>query len=140
MKQTDIVLPVAALVAWTALVAMKMLYDRVTELASVRRKAADVQKIADKAVNYSNVRASNHFQNLFECPVLFYTLALVLLSTKAVTPMYVNASWAYVALRLVHGVIACTYNNMIHRFIPFILSTTLLFCMWGYYTMGLLLE
>ena len=39
-------------------------------------------------------------------------------------------AWVYVALRALHSVIHLTYNNVIHRLIPFALSNLVLMAFW----------
>jgi hypothetical protein len=63
-------------------------------------------------------------------PVLFYVLCIFLFLTGTVTPLFVAAAWAYVALRALHSLIHITYNRVNHRFAAYALSTLLLFTMW----------
>jgi hypothetical protein len=44
---------------------------------------------------------SDNLKNLFEIPVLFYALVLLLFATKRVDATYVDAAWVFVAFRAV---------------------------------------
>jgi hypothetical protein len=39
-------------------------------------------------------------------------------------------SWLYVALRVLHSLIHCTYNRVMHRFAVFVASMVVLFVIW----------
>ena len=77
------------------------------------------------------VQASDNFRNLFEVPVLFYALCAVLASAQHVSPFFVIGAWLYVALRCIHSAIHLTYNRVTHRFAVYVLSTAVLFVLWG---------
>jgi hypothetical protein len=70
----------------------------------------------------------NNFKNLFELPVIFYAICLYLMvagqDTGALT---VYCAWAFVGLRALHSLVHCTYNNVMHRFLLYFLSSVALF-------------
>ena len=68
-------------------------------------------------------------KNQFELPVLFYALCLYLYQAGYVDEYYVLGSWLFVAGRVVHAMIYCTYNNVLHRFIAYFLSGLTLWVM-----------
>jgi hypothetical protein len=47
-------------------------------------------------------------------------------------------AWLYVALRYVHSFIHLTYNRVIHRFAVYVLSTVILFMLWGVFAVQVL--
>lgn len=69
--------------------------------------------------------------NLLELPLLFYVICLMALVGNAVTPVMLILAWAYVALRTIHVAIHLTYNNVVHRLIPFALGNFVLMAMWA---------
>ncbi len=73
--------------------------------------------------------ASDNFINMFELPVIFYTLAISLYVLQQVDTFYLYAAWAFVATRFVHHVIHVTYNRVVHRFLVYITGFTILFIM-----------
>jgi hypothetical protein len=48
-----------------------------------------------------------------------------------VSRFFVMGAWLYVALRYIHSFIHLTYNRVIHRFAVYVLSTVILFTLWG---------
>ena len=66
---------------------------------------------------------SDNLKNLFEIPVLFYALALVLYVTKQVDATYVAAAWIFVVFRALHSAVHCTFNLVILRFSLYAIST-----------------
>jgi hypothetical protein len=66
---------------------------------------------------------SDNFKNLFEVPVLFYALALYLFATNQVDAAYVTAGWIFVAFRVLHSAVHCTFNLVMLRFYLYLFST-----------------
>jgi hypothetical protein len=129
--QTAIVLPAIALVLLTAIVWVRLYVERIREL---RQRRIDPQSLATSAMasqTLQRVQASDNFRNLFEVPVLFYALCAVLASAQHVSSFFVIGAWLYVALRCVHSFIHLTYNRVMHRFAVYVLSTALLYLLWG---------
>jgi len=126
-----IILPVIALVLLTAVVWIRLYVERIREL---RQRRIDPQALATSASagqTMQRVQASDNFKNLFEVPVLFYALCAVLVSAQHVSAFFVIGAWVYVALRYVHSFIHLTYNRVMHRFTVYVLSTVILFALWG---------
>jgi len=119
-----------AMVLLVFAVGIAMLFSRVQEM---QQKRIHVQAAADSlkmAARLTNVQVADNFRNLFEVPVLFFILAAIALATNYVPGWLVVCSWVYVALRILHSVIHCTYNKDFHRFVFFLISFVLLVGMW----------
>ena len=76
------------------------------------------------------VQLSRNFSNLLEVPVLFYALCIIILVLGINNSLMIGFAWAFVALRIVHSFIHVTYNNPIHRFLAFLLSSSIVLIMW----------
>lgn len=124
-------LPCAAMVGLTALVWLKLYADRLGEMRARRIEPQALATAHAAAGKLERTGAAENFRNLFEVPVLFYLLCVVLVLTGGSTPGFVAAAWLYVALRAVHSHIHATYNRVVHRFLVYVASTLLLFGMWG---------
>ena len=74
--------------------------------------------------------ANDNLMNLFELPVLFYALCLALAVTGWWSAFFMAGCWGYVVLRAAHSVIHCTFNNVLMRFVAYLLSTLVLFALW----------
>jgi hypothetical protein len=66
---------------------------------------------------------SDNLKNLFELPVVFYALVLYLFATKQVDAVYVGAAWVFVAFRVLHSTVHCTFNFVILRFYLYLFAT-----------------
>jgi hypothetical protein len=128
----------AVMALLVTVVGMTLLVTRIREM---RRKRIDPQQVADSthmAVHLPDIRAADNFRNLFEVPVLFYALAAIALATGHVPAWLVACAWVFVALRVVHSLIHCTYNAVLHRLVVFLASFALLIAMWIAFVVALL--
>ena len=73
---------------------------------------------------------SRHVINLFESPVLFYTISIIAYVADAVTTLAVVLAWSYVVLRFVHSYIHLTTNTVILRFRFFAFGLLALTALW----------
>ena len=73
---------------------------------------------------------SRHLVNLFELPVLFYVVVVVIFVTGVSSTSLVALAWTYVAVRAIHTWIHLGSNVVIWRFRVFVLSTAVLITMW----------
>ncbi len=76
------------------------------------------------------VKLGRNFSNLLEVPVLFYALGIITLALGINNSLILGFAWAFVVLRIVHSFIHVTYNNPIHRFLAFLLSSSIVLIMW----------
>ena len=80
--------------------------------------------------NLEDVQAADNFRNLFETPVLFYALAACAVGAAHVPPWLLLGAWLYFASRVIHTIIHCTYNNVMHRLAAYALGFVLLVGLW----------
>lgn len=130
MQTDSIFWPMLALVAWTFIIMLYLAYKRFSAASAGRMKPGYL-KVGESDKVPEDVRlASRNFSNLFEMPVLFYALCITVYTTHLGTDAMVVLAWCYVTLRIVHSLIHITYNNVLHRFLVFAISSTLLLVMW----------
>ncbi|MDG2501774.1 MAG: MAPEG family protein [Porticoccaceae bacterium] len=126
----DIIYPVFCLVMLTFIMAFATGASR---LISVRRKQINpkyfVLLSGDTPPDYVQ-KIGRNFANLLEVPVLFYLVAVLVITLQIDNTLLLNLAWLYVALRLVHSIIHVSYNHVIHRFTVFLLSLITLLAMW----------
>lgn len=136
--QTGILCPVFALVALTALVWVRMIVQRFGAVGELKLapEAVGSRQSLSQALGTRDT-AGNAYLNLHEMPTLFYVLVALLVVLGKVTPGLVWAAWAYVALRALQALIHLTYNNPMHRFLPFALSSLVLWGMWIAFALSL---
>lgn len=126
-----LVLACAAMVLLVALVALRMLYVRVTEMRTRRIHPQQVATSKTQALKFESVQAADNYRNLFEMPVLFYAVCVLLVVLNKADSTFVTLAWLFVALRYAHSAIHCSYNNVNHRFLAFGTSTVLVWAMWA---------
>jgi len=70
-----------------------------------------------------------NLKNLFELPVVFYSLCLYLFVTGNVDAVFVTAAWAFFGFRLIHSAIHCTRNIVMLRFLAYMAASLTLWFM-----------
>ena len=73
---------------------------------------------------------TRHVINLYEAPILFYTIAIIAFMTDTVSTLILTLAWAYVALRYVHSYIHLTSNRVVNRFRVFATGQITLLAVW----------
>jgi hypothetical protein len=73
--------------------------------------------------------ASHNFKNLLEMPVVFYAVSLYLTVFGQVDSLHVTCAWVFLGLRALHSLIHCSYNQVMHRFIVYLLSSVAVWVM-----------
>jgi hypothetical protein len=74
---------------------------------------------------------TRNFINLFEVPILFYVVSLMIYVTHQVTYWLVILAWLYVVLRTAHSYVHVTHNDVIVRFSLYLASGVVLTLMWA---------
>lgn len=125
-----LLLPLLAMVALTLLVWVRLYAVRIPEM---KRSRIDPQRLAGSADKHllKDTRASDNFINLFEVPVLFYVLVLATMLSGISDGALLGLAWAFVGLRVLHSLIQCSYNRVMHRFAVYALATVTLFAYLG---------
>ena len=128
--QSLILLPVIGMALLTFVVAFCMLLLRIKAVKNKQLPRSYFLLNRGGEPPQDLVKASNHFNNLFEFPVLFYVVVLSLLVLEVVDSIYIVLAWAYLLLRVVHAYIHIAYNNVSHRRNVFLLSLVVLYAIW----------
>jgi hypothetical protein len=138
--KVDILLPCAAMVLLTAIVWVRMFVVRIAEIGEKKLDPQSIRNSVLGAGSLERVEAADNFKNLFEVPVLFYSLCACLAGWDHVTPVFVIGAWLFVALRALHSFIHLTYNQVMHRFYAYAAGTVLIFALWGVFALRLLAQ
>jgi hypothetical protein len=121
--QAAILGPVFAMIAVTFVVWVYMYARRIPFIRSLDPNVVltpmKLAELSPPAV----ANPSDNLKNLFEIPVLFYTLALALFATGRVDGVYVAAAWVFVVFRALHSAVHCTVNVILVRFALYLVST-----------------
>jgi hypothetical protein len=131
MAHSEFLYPVMAMVALTFIVMFVMLKERVKEMTERRIHPQSAPSSSQLSHVLKNTQGADNYKNLLEMPTLFYVLcAILMLSTKALSPILLGLAWAYVALRAWHSFVHVSYNKVMHRFKIFLASALVLGVMW----------
>ena len=137
MIDTRIFLPALAMAALTFIVWLRMYFARVGEMKRERIHPQAVATSPQMAALLKDTRAADNFRNLFELPVLFYLALVVIALTGQVSALTLALAWLFVALRILHSAIHCSYNKVMHRFQAYLAGSIVLWVLWGVLGFGL---
>ncbi len=132
MVNARIFAPAFAMVALTFVVWWRMFFSRVGQMKRERIHPQAVATSAQATARLTDSRAADNFRNLFELPVLFYAALFVAALAGQVTPITLALAWIFVALRIVHSAIHCSYNKVMHRFYAYVAGGMALFALWAW--------
>ena len=136
MHQNLLLIPVFLMVALTSVVWLRMIAVRTQAMKAVRLHPEKMKSQAAKPLlpEAANIPAEN-FANQFEVPVLFYVLVGFIYVTESFSIAYLAGLLAYVVFRLIHSLIALTYNRVVHRFLSYLMSCLILWTLWIVFTL-----
>ncbi len=118
------------MVLLTFFVGLRLFAVRVQEMREQRIHPQTASTSLQMASQLKNVQAADNFKNLFEVPVLFYALCATALAVSHVPTWLAIGAWLFVALRVAHSFIHCTYNKVMHRFPVFMLGFGVVVALW----------
>ena len=130
MTQIWIFYPLIVLITLTMFVAIRLLVLRILAVRKGELKVGYFRMNQGAEAPAALTRTTQHYDNLFEMPLLFYAIVIILFVTSRVDMFQLVLAWSYVVLRLAHAFIHITYNNVLHRMYVFLVSTILMFAMW----------
>lgn len=131
MPNTLLILwPMGALAALTFVMLTGILITRIAAAKAGQVTPRDFAFGESERVPKQSRLISRNYLSLFELPVLFYVLCLMLFVTKTVSDGQLILAWAYVALRVLHSLIHVTINHILFRLLAFAGSVTVLLTMW----------
>ena len=130
MVRSEILLPVAVLVAWSLVMTFWMV---ATRLPAMRARGIDLRTavggrpgVLDGVVDDRAQWKAHNYIHLMEQPTLFYAIALTLALIGEGDGTNALLAWAYVGLRVIHSLIQATVNIIRYRFFAFLLSSLVL--------------
>jgi len=128
---TELALPMASMMLLTLAVWVVMLMKRIPFMQANNidveqmKSPADVQALIPGAAS----APANNLRNMTELPVVFYVVALYLTVFGQVDGVHVTCAWIFVGFRVLHSIIHCTYNSVMHRFLAYLVSSLTLWVM-----------
>ena len=131
MSFNPVLLPLLCMVFLTFAVWVYLFALRIPEIS---RRKINPDKLRDRAEAHKllpdSAAASNNLKNLFELPILFYLAAMLAMLLLIQDSLLVLLAWGFVVTRVIHSLIHCTYNRVMHRFFAYFLSCLFLLLIW----------
>ena len=126
MQQILILLPVLTLAFWTFIIFAIMAPARFYFLRMKHPQTAAHTKNLKGVLPPWTERVADNYNHLFEQPVVFYVVALLIAVINNIEPLMIQLAWAYVALRVLHSIVQITFNFVPLRFTLFVTSWLIL--------------
>ncbi len=121
-------IPFVILMVWTFVIWVWLYFRRLRWMAKAQIRPQTLATRRDIAsIPPSVQKVADNFQNLLELPILFYLLCFYLAWGNEVGVWDVVLAYGFVALRVAHSLIHCTYNRVTHRFVVYVLGAI---CLW----------
>ena len=141
MPQDLILYPFLAMMLLTMIVWIYMYSRRIYFILSNQLNVQDMTpshlaKITPPAVS----NPSDNLKNLFEVPIIFYAITLALYGSQQVDTLYLTTAWIFVALRILHSIVHCTFNLILLRFYLYFFASIMLWFMVLRVTISLIIE
>jgi hypothetical protein len=124
--------PAFAMAALTFAVWVRLYATRIGEMRRERIHPQAVATSRQAAERLHDTRAADNFRNLFELPVLFYLALVVAALLGLASDGFLALAWTFVALRVLHSAIHCTYNRVMRRFMAYFAGSLVLWAMWAW--------
>jgi len=121
---TQIILPVLVLVAWSMVM---WLWMYATRIPAVRMAKMRLDPTLPKGEQMAQLPPSvrwkaDNYTHLMEQPTIFYALVLSLAFMGEGSGINVTLAWSYVLLRVIHSLVQVLVNKIEVRFLIFVLS------------------
>lgn len=122
---SDFLYPIISMLTLTFVVWLYMYLTRLQYILAHRINAQDLHrpeellKVLPEPVN----RPANNFKNLCELPIIFYGLMPTAALLNVQSPLFIFFIWGFVVFRVLHSIIHCSYNKVMHRFICYVISS-----------------
>ena len=128
---TELALPIASMMLLTLVVWVVMFVKRVGYMQAHNVDVEQMKTPADtQALVPGDASApANNLRNMTELPVVFYVAALYLTVFGQVDSLHVTCAWVFVGFRVLHSLIHCSYNRVMHRFLAYLVSSLALWVM-----------
>jgi len=121
MNPNDILEPILAMVFLHAFVLVWMIIVRKKAMTDMSMVMEDAKYLIDLNTLPAYARqAADNYNHLFELPTLFYALIFYVWAIGHVDAIHIGCAWAFVASRVIHTLVQCTFNNVTVRFSVFI--------------------
>lgn len=131
VENREIVLPMLAMFAVTAVVWVLMVLFRNLAVLLGAVSVNYFCRMQGEAPSEWIERPAGVFNNSMQVPVLFYIVALLMISFNRVDLVQLSLAWIFIAFRVLHAAIYLLFNYVPLRFAAYAASCITLAAMWG---------
>ena len=125
----NIYYPLFTMALLMLLVALRLLYFNIWAVLSGEVHIKHF-RLFDDGIPPKLKAVAQHYKNMFELPVLFYLLCILLIITDAAAPLDIQLAWGFVIFRILHSLIRIPNTNVHPRSAFFIGSYIILVGGW----------
>lgn len=115
----QIIYPVLAMAAFTIMVGGFLLFTRVSAVRRGQIKIKYFRTYNEGSSTEIELKASQHFSNMFEMPVLFYAAAIIAMVLPVQGSAIVVTAWIFFASRVAHAYTHIGPNRILPRMFAF---------------------
>jgi len=123
--------PIFVLVALTAVVLVLAAVVRNVSIIRGQASMRYYETYGDDAPAEWIERPAKTFNNLFQVPLLFYVVCLLMMVSEEIDSIQVTLAWLFVGTRIAHAFIYIVFNRVPYRFAAFIAGFITLMVIWG---------
>ena len=79
------------------------------------------------------VAVTHHWTELVSLtafPILFYVAVMLAVLLLIQDSLLVRLAWGFVIMRVIHSLVHCSYNRVMHRFVAYFISCLFLLLLW----------
>jgi hypothetical protein len=116
---------VLTIVVWIYMYVRRLYFIYANNLDAKKMTPGELARVSPPSVS----SPSDNLKNLLELPTIFYAVVLFLFATHNVDAIYLNLAWGFVAFRILHSAVHCTFNFIPLRFVLYVVSALALWCM-----------
>lgn len=130
MNTAALIIPTAVLVSLTYIVSLCLVFYRfyLVRTGAVHPGYFKLNKGGKPPKRHEALE--HNYSNLFEVPVLFYTIVAIAIATQHINETLVTLAWVFVGLRIAHTLVHIAYNNILHRLAIFFAAYVAVGVMW----------
>lgn len=126
-----LVYPLCAMFLLTFIVLITMFSMRVKAVKSGKTEITYYKTFSKGSEDENTLKATRHFANLFEAPVLFYVACILGMIIPVTSLLFLFAAWGYVFARAVHAYVHIGANKLLTRMRVYFVSWVILIMMWA---------
>lgn len=121
----------AAMVALTLVIGGFLMAARMQALKSGQIRMRYFKTLQEGEPTEAMTKASRHFINLFEVPVLFYVVCLAAMALQIQSPCLVPLAWIFVGCRTLQAIVHLGPNKVVVRMSAYLLGFLAVLAMWA---------